>query len=118
MKRPWAVILVAGVYIVMGVGGILQHFSEVTAQPSFQRDALLVELVSAIALLAGIFLLRGQNWARWLALGWIGFHVVLSFFHTRLELAMHVLIFGIVTVLLFRPASSRYFRGASAAELR
>ena len=31
-----------------------------------------------------------QNWARWLALAWIIFHVGLSLFHPIGELAFHV----------------------------
>ena len=36
---------------------------------------------SSLAIVCGVFLLRGHNWARWLALAWIAFHVVLSAFH-------------------------------------
>ena len=110
-KRALPVIIVACLYVVIGVGGFAQHFSELRAQP-WQSDAIWPEAVSLIAIVAGVYLLRGKNWARWLALGWIGFHVVLSFFHTRMELAIHCLVFLILVVLLFGPPAARYFRGA------
>ncbi len=56
-------------------------------------------------------MLRGHNWARWLAIAWMGFHVGLSAFHAFHELAIHSLFFAAITWLLFRPAAARYFRG-------
>jgi hypothetical protein len=64
---------------------------------------------------SGIFLLRGQNWARWLALAWIVFHVALSAFHPLRELAVHVVLCAFIALVLFRPAAGRYFRGAEAS---
>jgi hypothetical protein len=87
---PIAVRIVGWIYILTGVVGFAIHFSELKAPNTFPNEAFWVELVSLIAIVSGAYLLRGHNWARWLALGWIGFHVVLSFFHTRFELAMHV----------------------------
>ena len=52
----------------------------------------------------------------WLALAWIGFHVILSAFHTLTELAIHSLFFGILAFLLFRPASTHFFQGGKAKE--
>jgi hypothetical protein len=70
-----------------------------------------VELTELTAILCGAFLLRGQNWARWLALAWIAFHVVLSMFHPFRELAIHGLFFVVIAWILFRSESGRYFRG-------
>ncbi len=55
-------------------------------------------------------MLRGHNWARWLALAWIAFHVVLSAFHALAELAVHSLFCAIMAYFLFRPAANGYFR--------
>jgi hypothetical protein len=113
-KRPLAVLLIGCVYIVTGAGGFAAHFSELKARHPFENDAAWVELVSLVALVSGVYLLRGRNWARWLALAWMGIHVILSTFHTRLELAVHVLFFAVLTYFLFRPAAARYFRTARA----
>ena len=63
-----------------------------------------------IAVLCGILMLRDCNWARWLLVVWILFHVVFSFFHSLLQVAVHGLLFGIVLFFLFSPRASAYFR--------
>ena len=100
-KPPISVRIIGWVYVLAGAGGFANHFSALRRHP-FDNDALWVEFVSLIAVVAGVYLLRGHNWARWLALAWMGFHVVLSFFHTLLEFAMHALFFAILAYLLFR----------------
>jgi hypothetical protein len=55
-------------------------------------------------------MLRGRNWARWGALAWMAFHVVLSAFHSLVQLAMHSVFFAVIAYFLFRPAAKEYFR--------
>jgi hypothetical protein len=110
-KRPLSVAIVAWMYIVTGVATVAFHATEFKTSP-FPWDGILVELVSLIALVCGIFMLRGQNWARWLAIAWISFHVVLSAFHSPSELAIHSLFCAILAYFLFRPTAARYFRAA------
>jgi hypothetical protein len=57
-------------------------------------------------------MMRGQNWARWLAVAWMAFHVILSAFHAVRELAIHSLFLAVIAWILFRPEGARYFRGA------
>ena len=40
-----------------------------------------ISVLGAAAVVAGIFMLKGRSWARWLALVWIASHVVISAFH-------------------------------------
>lgn len=68
-----------------------------------------------LAAVAGVFMLRGQNWARWLALAWIGFHVIVSSLHTPMELLVHVALFAVMAYFLFRPRAAAYFRGTAPA---
>jgi len=56
-----------------------------------------------------VFILRGHNWARWLALAWMTYHVVLSAFHTVPELLMHAVFLVILTYFLFGAAANRHF---------
>ena len=109
MKRPVSVTIVAGVYLAVGVIGFAFHFRELLAS---QHDAVWIELTEFVAILCGAFLLRGQNWARWLALAWIAFHVVLSAFHAIPELAIHAVFCAVIAWILFRSAAARYFHGA------
>lgn len=113
-KRPLSVLLIGCVYIVTGAGGFVAHLFEFKVRHPFENDAAWVEIVSLIAVVSGAYLLRGHNWARWLALAWMGFHVILSIFHTPLELAVHALFLAILAYFLFRPAATRYFRTARA----
>lgn len=67
-KRPLAVTIIGCLYIMTGLGGMIVHFPGFRAHP-FELGATAIELVSALAIVAGAFMLRGANWARWLALG-------------------------------------------------
>ncbi len=116
-KRPISISIVACVYILTGAIGGAFHLTELKAQPEFPYDIVWVELVSLIAIVAGVYMLRSHNWARWLALAWIAFHVVLSAFRTLPQLAVHGLLCAIFAYFLFRPTATRYFRppGATAS---
>jgi hypothetical protein len=105
-KRPVSILILACVYLAVGSIGFAYHFSELR-----QPDGVWIELTEFLAILSGAFMLRGQNWARWLALAWIAFHVILSAFHEFRELAIHTLLFAVIVWLLFRPEGRRYFRG-------
>jgi len=111
-KRPLAVTIIACVYIVIGAIGFAYHFTEFNAQHPFQDGLVWIELVRLMAIVCGVFMLRGHNWARWLALVWMASHVVLSAFHTLPELAIHILFCAILAYYLFRPTANRYFRAA------
>lgn len=106
-KRPLSIIILGCVYIVIGFAGFVYHFPELQARNGFRDDILWIELVSLIAIVCGVFLLRGHNWARWVALAWMAFHVVLSVFHSWPEFAVHVLFFAVIAWLLFRPGTAR-----------
>jgi hypothetical protein len=111
-KRPLSVTIIACVYILTGVIGLANHFTEFGAQNPFEYDIIGIGLVRLTAVVCGVYMLRGHNWARWLALAWIAVHVVLSAFHTLRELAVHGLLCAILAYFLFRPTASRYFRAA------
>jgi Trk-type K+ transport system membrane component len=113
-QRPLPVTIIACVYIVAGAIGFADHLSGLTAQHPFQDGAVWVELVGLIAVVCGAYLLRGRNWARWLALAWIAFHVVVSAFHSLPEFAIHALFCAVIAYFLFRPAAARYFLPARA----
>jgi hypothetical protein len=107
-KRPMSVTILACVYLAVGVCGFAVHFRELLAR---HPDAVGIEVTEFTAIVCGVFLLRGHNWARWLALAWIAFHVILSAFHAIAELAVHALFCAVFAWLLLRPDAARYFRG-------
>jgi hypothetical protein len=109
VKRPLSVTILSCVYLAVGVIGFAFHFRELLAG---HHDAVAIELTEFVAILCGVFLLRGHNWARWLAFVWIAFHVVLSAFHAIPELVIHAVFCVAIAWLLFRPEATRYFRRA------
>jgi nicotinamide riboside transporter PnuC len=111
-KRPLPVTILGWVYIVVGTTGFAYHFTDFQARNRFRYDDFWIELVRFLAIICGAFMLRGHNWARWLAVAWIVFHVILSAFHTVRELAIHCLFCAVIVWFLFRPEAARYFRGS------
>ncbi|HLY42652.1 MAG TPA: hypothetical protein VKR52_15655 [Terracidiphilus sp.] len=106
-KRPISIVILACVYLLVGCGGFVMHFPELLAR---HPDAISIEVTELIAVLCGIFLLVGKNWARWLALAWIVFHVAISVGQMR-ELIIHSAICAVIAFILFRPPANQYFRG-------
>jgi hypothetical protein len=111
-KRPLSLTILAYIYIAVGAIGFVYRLNEFQARHAFQYDAVLVELTELLAIVCGGFMLQGKNWARWLALAWMAFHVVLSLFHNLQEFAIHCLFCAVIAWFLFRPEAARYFRRA------
>lgn len=107
-KRPLTVTIIGCLYIIVGLVGFVYHFKE---SIPLNRDGLLVEPIELLALTAGIFMLRGQNWARWLALAWMALHVILSVFDMKRGLVVHSVSLLVMVWILLRPAAAHYFRG-------
>src|SRR4051794_36187885 len=101
------VILVACLYLAVGIGGSIAHFSD-----RREPDWIWVEFTELLAIVCGAFLLRGRNWARWLAVAWMAFHLVISFGDWRL-FGIHSLILVLIVWCLFRADASRFFQDAS-----
>jgi hypothetical protein len=104
-KRPVSVWILSCLYIAVGTIGFAYHFSELMAH---QDDSVWIELTELLAIVSGAFMLRGHNWARWLALVWMAFHVAISVPVYR-QMAVHLTIFAGIAWVLFRPNTRRYF---------
>jgi uncharacterized membrane protein HdeD (DUF308 family) len=112
MKRPLAVTILGCLFIVAGLVGLIYHLS---ARPLEQQIAL-VSGVRVLAIVGGIFLLLGHSWARWLILAWLGFHVVVSAFHSVSEALAHAVLLIVTGYFLLRPPASRYFQNAASGD--
>lgn len=110
-KRPVAVVIVVVVYLLVGVMGFVYHFNELTAG---HPDAIAIELTELTAVIAGVGLLMQKDWARWLALAWVLFHVIISLFHPLRELLIHAALCILIAWLLFRPATAGWFKESGA----
>jgi len=112
-KRRLTVTIIGWVYIVTGVGGFGLHVSEIKTLRPFPYDALWPLGLGIVAIVAGVYMLRRSNWARWLAVAWMAFHVGISAFGATRELVMHSVLLVVIAYLLFRPEARRYFGGNS-----
>jgi hypothetical protein len=109
-NRPLSVTIIGWLFIAAGAVGFAYHATEFNARSPFQYDLVWVCLVRLVAILGGWFMLSGHNWARWLAVAWIAYHVILSAFHSMSEAIEHGLLFVVVAFFLFRPRVTAYFR--------
>ncbi len=109
-KRPLTVTVVATMFLAVGASGTVRSFATGTAPRLFSTDNLWGLALSLVALLCGIFLLRRQNWARWLALAWITAHVAISFLNSLQGVAVHALFLLLIAYILFRPEANAWFR--------
>jgi hypothetical protein len=110
-KRPLSVTIIACLLAAAGFIGLVYHLKEFKPQHPFQYEIIWITLVRLLAIVGGVYMLRGKDWARWLALAWMTFHVVVSAFHSTMELAMHSLLLAIFAYFLLRRPAAEYFRG-------
>jgi hypothetical protein len=110
MKRPLAVTIIGGLLVVVGASGFVLHLYEGKPQHALQGENPWILATELVAIVAGAFLLRGNNWARWLVMAWMAFHVGISFLDSLRQVAVHGAIFALMAYLLFRPPANAYFR--------
>ena len=108
VPRPLSITIISWLFIATGVIGLVYHSREFSGLDS---DAAWVCLVRLVAIVCGAFMLRAQNWARWLLLVWLAYHIILSAFHSLLEFAVHGLLLAVLAWFLFRQKASQYFAG-------
>lgn len=76
VDRPMPVLIVACVYIAVGSVGFVLPLQRIDGLCQGQcRD----RADGVARIISGAFMLRGHNWARWLAFAWMAFHVAISF---------------------------------------
>jgi hypothetical protein len=109
-RRPISVTIIACLLILLGVAGSIFHFRELGPHEAFRGANIWIFVVEFVAIVCGAFLLQGKNWARWLTMAWIAFHVVISFFDSGSKVVTHVVILLLFAYFLFRPESNMFFR--------
>jgi hypothetical protein len=109
MKRPVPVTIVGVLFILVGVVTTGLHMLEFRAHPPTWLMAVGVCAVGVLGVVAGLYLLQGQDWARWLALLWMGFHVALSIFDPVGKLIFHGALFIFFAYILLGRQAREYF---------
>ena len=117
--RPLSITIIAWLFILFGCIALLSGLLPLTGANRAQLVAefkthWMVHLSRLIQIAGGLFMLRGHNWARWLLVAWIVFHIVVGALHSWLQLFIHVLIFSVILFFLFRPRASEYFARAGS----
>ena len=105
-NRPYQVTVLGWLLIVVGVVSTAVHLWKGT----LDRWVPLIVLVGVLAIVAGAYLLRGANWARWLTLVWLAFHVVVSALNSLGEALPHLVLLVVIGYVLLGPATSKYFQ--------
>jgi hypothetical protein len=107
MKRPFGITFLGWLFMAVGLIGVAYHVKD-----GFDRWTILIVAVRAIAIVGGIFLLKGRNWARWLLLAWAAFHVFVGALHSPSNAIAHFVLLGVIAYFLLTPPASGYFRPA------
>jgi hypothetical protein len=121
MRSRW-IVFIAWLFITVGAVGLLNDLLPLLTDATRQMAKLKSDgwadvgpawTSRALAIVGGVGVLAGHNWARWLLAAWMVFHIGLSAVHSRSQLLAHVLIFTPILFLLFRRSAEPYFRGAA-----
>jgi hypothetical protein len=97
-----------------------RHVAEYRSQHPFLYARLCAGPI--VALISGLFILRGFNWARWLFVLWFGYNLMENIAHVSRKPPLFPalaavptlsagLFFGAGAYLLFRPSARTFFRG-------
>lgn len=110
MKRPFTVAFVGWLFIAVGPAALCYHL----VRSTLDFWIIPIAFVEITAIVAGIFLLKGRNWARWLVLIWLAFHVVVKALDSLFSSVPHLLLLVAIGYFLFTQPDSGYFKSASS----
>lgn len=112
-RRPIRSVLAVGLlFLVLGLLDLYRGIAPLLGTARGARlagDDVLVLAIGVAALVGGTYVIRCRNWARWLLAGWMALHVAISVGQPA-KMVPHLVIFGFMTFLLFRPKASACFR--------
>ena len=109
--RIRSVLVVGVLFLILGALDLWRGLAPLFASaPHWHMAADDVEVlaIGVAAIVGGIYVLRGANWARWLLAAWMALHVAISIGQPTALIA-HLVIFGFVVWLLFRSGASQHF---------
>jgi hypothetical protein len=108
----FGVVAIASTFLPLFSADGIQHLAALRVRNPFEFWA--APAIRIAAGVAGMSMLHGFNWGRWLLVIWFAYHVILSIFHSPFELVVHILISVVVLYILFRRPAAVYFSGAEA----
>jgi uncharacterized membrane protein HdeD (DUF308 family) len=108
MKRPVEVSILGWLFIGVGALSLAYHL----LRNPLDASTLPISLVGVIAVVSGVFLLKGRNWARWLLISWLAVHVFISALHSVSDSLAHAALLGVIAYVLVASPASAYFQSA------
>ena len=131
-QRPLSIAILAVLMVLYGLFTLFPKLLLLTSQEVFEASADLTATMTAdglvalplelqiaigfvaslVAVLSGIFVWRGRNWARWVAVLWMIFSLLLYVLQTGMTWlpVIKLPVFFLVLFLLFRPQVAEHFR--------
>ena len=106
MRRPFQVTVLGWLFVLVGIVSTAYHLW----RGALDRWTVPIVLVGAVAVVAGVFLLRGARWARWLLLVWLAFHVAVSALDSLSVALPHAVLLLVVGYVLLGPPTAKYFQ--------
>jgi len=106
-RRPLSITIISWIFIVFGSIALLSGVLPLADLKSHWY----IHLSRILQIVAGVFMLYGRNWARWLLVVWIAFHIVVGALNGVVTLLMHIVIFSVVLFFVFRRDANTYFAG-------
>jgi hypothetical protein len=120
-ERPLSITIIAWLLIVLGAISLFfslmsmnnpevtELMSKNSLPVSAQYGILYLEVL--INLTAGVAMLKGRNWGRFLYVGWglVGFLIAAIATPEKLRLLPGLVFFAVIVFFLFRPIANEYF---------
>ena len=116
MRRPISVTVIGSLFMLVGLIATAFWFRQFlgTAPPSDEKMIWLAVAINLLAGFAGVGLLRGRNWARWMVVAWMASHVVLSLWHSVFEVCAHAVMLALLWFFLFKSRAALFFSDRSS----
>jgi hypothetical protein len=114
-QRPLSITIISWLFIVFGAIALAAGLLPLARMNGAQlitdlEKHWMVHLSRGAQIVSGVFMLYGYNWARWLLVVWLTFHVIVGALHSPLHLVTHALLFLVGLFFLFRRNASAFFR--------
>ena len=97
-------------FIVIGTFNTAYHLWK----GALDRWMVPILFLTVSAIVAGVFLLRSARWARWLAVAWVAFHVVVSALNSVSSALPHAVLLLVIGYVLLGPPTSQYYQQGQA----
>ena len=110
-RRPLSIVVISLLFIVIGAVTLVHaalEFINTTDRLTDLKSHWMIYVSAITAIVGGVFLFNGRNWARRLLVLWMAFHIVVGALHGIVPLLTHVVIFSVILFFLFRRPASAY----------